>query len=106
MTLQAGLWVGFWPSRTADHTSGQVENAEMETEVWKRKYGNGNTEVRRKAVYRCLVHECALSNGRAGGNGTAGTVMAVPVFEGLTQIRLVLALFAFTVAVCWDAKGE
>ena len=82
MTVQAGLWVGFWPSRTADQTSGQVENAEMETEVWKWKYGNGNTEVRRKAVYRCLVHECALSNGRAGGNGTAGTAMAVLVFEG------------------------
>ena len=54
----------------------------METEVWKRKYRNGNTEVRRKAAYRCLVHECALSNGRAGGNGMASTAMAVPVFEG------------------------
>ena len=31
---------------------GQVENAETETEVRKRKYGNGNTEVRRKAAYR------------------------------------------------------
>ena len=28
--------------------AGQVENAETETEVRKRKYGNGNTEVRRK----------------------------------------------------------
>ena len=27
---------------------GQVENAETETKVRKRKYGNGNTEVRRK----------------------------------------------------------
>ena len=60
MTVQAGLWVGFWPSRTADQTSGQVENGEMETEVQKQKYGNGNTVVRRKAAYRCLVHECAL----------------------------------------------
>ena len=35
---------------------GQTEN----TEVWKpkyrnEKYGNGSTEVRRKAAYRCLV---------------------------------------------------
>ena len=28
--------------------SGQVENAETETEVRKRKYRNGNTEVRKK----------------------------------------------------------
>ena len=29
---------------------------------WKPKYRNGSTEteVRRKAAYRCLVHECAL----------------------------------------------
>ena len=39
---------------------GQVENAETEMEVRKQKYGNGNTEVRRKAAYQCLVHECAL----------------------------------------------
>ena len=30
----------------------QVENAE----VWKLKYGNGSTKVRRKAAYRCLEH--------------------------------------------------
>ena len=29
---------------------GQVENAEAETEVRKRKYGNGNTEVGRTAA--------------------------------------------------------
>jgi len=43
------------------HLPGQVENAETETEVRKRKYGNGNTEVIRKAACRwpawrmCLV---------------------------------------------------
>ena len=31
------------------YTQGQVENAETETEVRKRKYGNGNKEVRRKS---------------------------------------------------------
>ena len=56
MTVQAGPWVGFLPSRTVDQASGQVENTEMETEVRKQKYRNGNTEVRRKAAYRCLLH--------------------------------------------------
>ena len=41
--------------------SGQVENAETETKVRKRKYGNGNMKVRRKATYQCfsalLTHE-------------------------------------------------
>ena len=56
MTVQAGPWVGFLPLRTVDQASGQVENTEMETEVRKQKYRNGNTEVRRKAAYRCLLH--------------------------------------------------
>ena len=42
------------------HVKGQVENAETETEVRKRKYENGSTEVRRKTAYWCLVHKCAL----------------------------------------------
>ena len=34
-----------------DYENGHVENAEVQ----KLKYGNGITEVRRKAVYQCLV---------------------------------------------------
>ena len=40
--------------------SGQVENAETETEVRKRKYRNGNTEVRKKTPIGGLVDECDL----------------------------------------------
>ena len=45
---------------------GQVEN----TKVLKWKYGNLNTEVRRKAAYQCLVplltHDCALAVANKG----------------------------------------
>ena len=45
-------------------STGQVENTETETEVRKPKYGTEvrkwKLEVKRKATYRCLVHECAL----------------------------------------------
>ena len=48
MLKQGKIYQSFYLK--TDNVEGQVENAETETEVRKRKYGNGNTEVKRKAA--------------------------------------------------------